>query len=303
MRQSRSLVIRIVALGVAIVALLVLAMALSRLDLDPGVPFAEIWQFLINQFRTDGLVGPVGGALPGSDTLVKLLRTFFVLVLIIFPFAVIFTLIDKKMRKRVLGAILRLVLIFTLLALIIESQSEMMEEIGEFPLGIQQDGELAGAKPFTDEEFSPASVSRWLVRGLSLAVGFRWRQPSLWLRSGASGKAGAFQTTRGRSWLEVHAAAITEIEGGGDLRSSILRCHVEMTCIVRESRGVYRGATMTARELREYLIQAKFPAASGQPAHRALRESALRLGESSAQEESDAIASLQAIADERRSMG
>jgi len=302
MRQSRSLVIRIVALGVAIVALLVLAMALSRLVLDPGVPFAEIWQFLINQFRTGGLVGPVGGALPGSDTLVKLLRTFFVLDLIIFPFAVIFTLIDKKMRKRVLGAILRLALIFTLLALIIESQSEMMEEIGEFPLGIQQDGELAGAKPFTDEEFSPASVSRWLVRGLSLAVG-------LVAAAIAVVTIRRLRQSRGVSddtWAQLAGsarAAITEIEGGGDLRSSILRCYVEMTRIVRESRGVYRGATMTAREFREYLIQAKLPPHPVNRLTELFEKARYGLGESSAQEESDAIASLQAIADACRSMG
>lgn len=297
------MVILIAALGIAIEAMLVLAMSLSRLEMDPGVPFAQIWQFLINQFRTGGLTGPVGGALPGNDSLVKLLRAFFLIVLVMFPFAIILTIIDKEMRKRVLAAIVRLVLIFTFLALIVECQSEMMDEVEEIPLGIPQDSELANAQPFTDEEFSADNVSRWLVRGLSLAVGLVVTIIAVVtirrLRRSRS-------VSEDDTWtqLAVRArAAISDIEGGGDLRSSILRCYVEMTRIVRESRGVYRGATMTAREFQDYLIQAKLPPHPVNRLTELFEKARYGLGESSAQEESDAIASLQAIADACRSMG
>lgn len=297
------MVILIAALGIAIEAMLVLAMSLSRLEMDPGVPFAQIWQFLINQFRTGGLTGPVGGALPGNDSLVKLLRAFFLIVLVMFPFAIILTIIDKEMRKRVLAAIVRLVLIFTFLALIVECQSEMMDEVEEIRLGIPQDSELANAQPFTDEEFSADNVSRWLVRGLSLAVGLVVTIIAVVtirrLRRSRS-------VSEDDTWtqLAVRArAAISDIEGGGDLRSSILRCYVEMTRIVRESRGAYRGATMTAREFQDYLIQAKLPPHPVNRLTELFEKARYGLGESSAQEESDAIASLQAIADACRSMG
>jgi len=301
MKLSRVAVLRIGLLGAAVVALLLLAMTLSRLEMDPGVPFAQIWQFLIDQLRTDGLVGPVGGALPASDTLVKLLRTFFLLVLITFPFAVILTLIDKEMRKRVIGALLRLILIFGLLALIIEGQSEMMKEMEEVSIGMQQEGELTAAEPFTDEEFSAARVSKWLIRGLSLFVGLILAAVAVITIRRLRGS----RNTSDDTWAQLAGrarAAISEIEGGGDLRNSILRCYVEMTRIVRESRGVRRGATMTAREFREYLIQAKLPPGPVTRLTELFEKARYGLGESSAQEESDAIASLQAIADACRSM-
>jgi hypothetical protein len=293
--------VRIALLGVSVVALLLLAMSLSRLTMDPGVPFAQIWQFLIDQFRREGIVGPTLGSQPASEGLIRVMRTLFLVVLLMFPIAIIMTMIDRELRKRVLGALLRMIIIFALLGLFIERQSELTRELeGAIP-GNALEGEMDDATSFTDEQFSASRVPPWIVWSLSLLVG-------LVIAAIVVAAINRVRRSRGGSgepWIELAnqaQAAIEEIRLGNDLRGSILRCYIEMIRIVGDSRGIRRASTMTAREFEEALIRAKLPADPVDRLTRLFERARYGVGDSTSQEESDAIASLQAIADACRSL-
>ena len=299
--MSRSDIPRLILLGAAIIALLLLAMTLSHLTMESGVPFAEIWAFLVAQLRSDGIAGPLPLATASSEGFTQFLRTLFTIVLLAFPFAVILVLVDPAMRKRVLKALLRLAIIFALLGWFIDRQMEREEETLEgVPTG-QLGGELAEVAPFTEEEFSADRVSKYVVWGLSLLVG---------LALAGIAVATANRVRRGRAgsaepWTKLAdqvQAAIREIQAGADLRSSILRCYAEMMRIVRDSRGVQRTATMTAREFREYMVRAGLPAGPVGRLTELFERARYSADESTPQEERDAVASLSAIADACRSL-
>lgn len=301
MSGSRRDIVRLALLATAVVALLLLAMSLSRLEMGPGVPFAQIWQFLVDQLRRDGIAGPMAGTPPVNETLIAVFRTLFLIVLLMFPIAVIMILIDRDMRRRVLASIVRLAIIFALLGLFVESQAERAEETVESALGGQLEGEDLDVSSFTDEEFDESNVSRWIVWGLSLLAGLALAAVVVVFVNRA--RLGA--NRRGEPWTELASqaqATILEIQSGGDLRSSILRCYVEMNRIVRESRGVRRASTMTAREFREHLVNAKLPAGPVARLTELFERARYGVGDATAQEETDALDSLQAIADACRSL-
>ena len=299
--MSRRNIVRLALLGVSVVALLLLAMTLSRLTMDPGVPFAQIWKFIMDQFRREGIVGGMPGASPASEGLIKVMRTLFFIVLLMFPIAIIMTMIDRELRKRVVSAIIRMIIIFTLLGLFIERQSELTQELEEAIPGNALEGEMLDAQSFTDEEFSAARVPPWIVWLLSLLVGLILAGIVVAVVNRARrGRGGVAEP-----WIELAdraQAAIQEIHLGGDLRGSILRCYIEMNRIVRESRGVRRASTMTAREFEDALVRAKLPAGPVDRLTTLFERARYGVGDSTPQEESDAIASLQAIADACRSM-
>ncbi|MCO5196746.1 MAG: DUF4129 domain-containing protein [Anaerolineae bacterium] len=91
--------------------------------------------------------------------------------------------------------------------------------------------------------------------------------------------------------------AIAAIEAGGDLRDAILQCYVEMTHVVRSSRGLRRGEAMTPREFEQSLITAGLPAASVNRLTRLFE--AVRYGgmEPGKRQELEALSALREIAD------
>jgi hypothetical protein len=296
MKPSQVQLIRIASLSIAVIAMLLLAMGISQLELVPGVPFDQIWQFLLDQLLGDrgspfGFASIEGNA----DLLVKILRTIFLLALITFPFALIIIIINPEERKRLLRTILVMALLFSLGSMWMNRLTETAEED---PLsGFGMPGmELGGEGAFTDEEFDVESVPTWIPFGLSLTVGLIIaiivvsvvRQ----IRRNRADRVPSPEAFAKRA-----RAALGEIEQGSDLRNTILRCYVEMIQIVREQRGIRRGSTVTAHEFTDHLIRANLPPRA---VHR-LTElfEVARYGQSMAglQDEADAVASLQAIID------
>jgi hypothetical protein len=297
MKTSRAVTVRFALLSIAVVAMLVLAMGLSQVDLAPGVPFDQIWQFLIDQFSLGGVMGPMYGSAAGGQALVDVLRTIFFVALMVLPIAIILVLIDPELRKRVLRSALRLLVLFALLGIVLKSQIEKADEALEpFGTGLLGREGIQAAEPLTDEEFSAEMVSPWVARGLSLGVGLILAAVVVGLVS---------RLRRDRSlvkdpWAEIgrqaQAAAI-EIQQGGDLQHTILRCYAEMSRVVTEQRGVRRQAAVTAREFTNYLVRARLPEAPVVRLTELFEKARYGSGECSAQEESDAVLSLQAIAD------
>ncbi len=294
--KTRSHIIRLVLLAIAVVAMLLLIGGLSGVELEPGLPFARIWQFLVDQFSTSGLTGPAPVPAGSSEALVDVFRTIFIIALICFPIAVILVLIDPDLRKRVLRTMLTTALLFIVLSLFLQRQANELETEGE-PFNIGQPGEGLGAvEPLPFDEFSPERVPPWVAWGLSLALGLVvavivYRIVDHIRRNRAEAGLPLDQIA------QQARSAIAEIEQGGDLRNTILRCYAEMSRTVREQRGLRRGATVTAREFTDNLIRADLPREPVQRLTRLFERARYGTGAPTREEEEEALASLQAIVD------
>ena len=289
-------------LGIAIVAMLVLAMGLPRLQLDPGVPFEQIWQFLVGQFGGMGTGGvaylpPAGN----GESLARVMRTIFFVALMAFPIAVALVVLDPDFRRTVLRSMLRLMIIFALIGLFLANRDQLKD------LSLDPAGNLEGqgqqqmeVPPLTDEEFSADKVAPWIVWALSLTAG---------LIAAVAVVSVVNQVRKNRAAAEPleeiakqAEAAIGEIELGANLRNTIIRCYVEMNQVVGNARGVRRGNTVTAREFIAYLLKAGLPARPVERLTELFESARYGTGETMPEDERAALSSLQAIVNACRSM-
>lgn len=293
-RRSRAGTFRLVLLSVAVVSLFLLVVGLPRVELDEGVPFQQIWQFLVEQFATERPLLPYATTPAGGGMLLDVYRTIFIIALVALPFAVILVLIDPDLRKRVLRSMVRVLLIMVLLSLILRNQAERegvtlegMEGGGAPPEGL-------AAEPFTTEDFAPERISPWVGRSLSLilAVAGAAILVTIIVRVRQSRAA---SRTELDAFAQQAETALQQIRAGTDLRDAVLRCYAEMSLVVREQRGIRRERSVTAREFTDYLIGASLP-----------RDAVLRLTSlfekarysskpTTGEDEAEAVASLSAI--------
>jgi hypothetical protein len=272
-----------------------LAMGVSSLALKPGLPFQQIWQFLMGQLSFTRPTAPAMGNLPGGELLMKIYRAIFLTAVVLFPFAVILVLVTPELRKRVLRAALRLALLFLLVSLLTRNQSEVElspEGVGAVP----EAPEPAQVEPLDVEEFSAERISPWVVWAISLGIGATAAAVAVaavtWYRRVRAEKVTPLEEIARRA-----EATVAGIRLGEDLKDAVLRCYAEMSRVVQEERGISRDRAVTAREFTEYLVKAKLPQ---EPVDRltTLFER-VRYGTRAAtsDEEQEAIASLRAIAE------
>lgn len=293
--MTRAHAFRLTLLAVAVLALLLLIPGVAQMDLAPGMPFERIWQFLLDQFARGG---PIGSPPPEFEQagrfIIDLMRIVFLVALIAFPFAVILTLIDPELRKRVLKSTLRLILLLVVLSFFLRERMDEVETEAQ-PFGQEApSGEFAPAEPLPYEEFQPDNIPRGLVWGLSLALGLVVAVVILTV-------VNQLRTSRSVTRLPLQdiereaQSALDEIRQGGDLRDTILRCYAQMTRVVRELRGVRRDRAVTAREFTDSLIGAQLPEAPVQRLTRLFERARYGAETAKPEEEEEAIASLQAI--------
>ncbi len=293
---------RLVLLGIAIVAMLVLAMGLPRVRLDPGLPFEQIWQFLVGQFGGFGAGGaaylpPAGN----GESLARVMRTIFFVALMAFPIAVVLVVLDPELRRSVLRSMLRLLIIFTLIGLFLSRRDQLKDLTLDTPANIDGQGqEQTQVPPLTDEVFSADKVAPWVVWALSLTAG-------LIAAVAIVGVVNQIRKNRAAAQpLEEIArqaeAAIGELELGANLRNTIIRCYIEMSQVVADARGVRRGNTVTAREFITYLLRAGLPERPVERLTELFEKARYGTGETMPEDESAALSSLQAIVNACRSM-
>lgn len=301
-KLSREQTIRATLLGIAVIALLLLVVGISQVRLTPGLPFEQIWAFLLSQFQRGGLTGAVPGSAALGGILVDIVRTLFTIALIAFPFAIILILLDPKLRKQVLGTLVRMLILFALLGLFVESQADELElEEPRRDMVLPQEGELPLAEPFTDEQYSPTEVAPWIVRATSLALGLVIAVVIIVVIN-------LIRRSRGEEGVPLDEiarrarSALDEIERGGDLRNTVLRCYEEMSRVVREERGVRRDRAVTAREFTEALVRANLPSQPIQRLTRLFEKARYSTGTPTPEDEQEAVASLEAIIEACRSL-
>jgi hypothetical protein len=295
MNLSRSRIIRWVAVGIALAALLLLIAGLPRVELDPGVPFAQILQFLIEQLGLGEQRMPRGVGTTDGGLLLDIYRIIFFVALAAFPIAIILIIMDPDLRKRVLRSTIRVLIIMALLLMILRNELTQSDEVPMEPLeGIpgQNMGELGEA--YAPDTFAPETVSPWIERGLSLALALLVAAVIVVIVIRARRNRLESETLLEDIAFQARTA-LESIERGSNLRNVVQRCYAEMIRVVREQRGLRRDRAVTAREFTDYLIDAQLPR---QPVNRltALFERA-RYSDAAttAEDEEEALQSLRAI--------
>jgi hypothetical protein len=286
---------------IAVVAMLLLAAGLS--DLGPlaraSLSLESLWQWLWQQmWQAMWQVGtPEIAFLPGGYAVLFVLRAFFLLCLLLFPFVIIYFIINPELQKRVLRDVSRLLLFSLAFYLIVRHLTEVTDEGGPMlsPL-------LPGAGPFPAQPiFEPGtSTPPWLVFATTLCLavpiavmvmGVIWL---IWRRRRRP-ESSLVQIARGAQ------GALDSLGAGGDLRNTVIRCYLEMSRALREERGIQRGRAMTPREFEKHLIAAGLPAEPVEQLTRLFEE--VRYGSKTPgeQEERRAVECLTAIVEACRS--
>ncbi len=270
-------------LGVALIAMILLAAGLPGLEFLPGQPFpfrAFFRQWLMRP--TPAAVSPMPLAGP-----VRVLILIFVWVLL--PITIVSLLVSRAMRRKAL----RQLLIWSAWGLFIYLVIQAI--IAANQLGVQAADadrvprDLSGERLLAFPEFI-TDPPQWLVITISLLL--------------AALLVGGIWFARQRfhqraSPLELLASeaqeALDELDAGGDFRDIVIRCYLEMSRVLSQQHGVWRHRNMTAREFEDYLAATGLRDEHIRQLTRlfeAVRYGAKRPGH---REEQEAVACLQAI--------
>jgi hypothetical protein len=272
-------------LGGTIVALLLLSIGLSNVQLLPGRPF-----FL-------GAPGPMdsgGGQLEaslGGYTWVQIVRIAFIAGALLLPLALILLALTPEGRRQLIAYLIMaggLVLGYLLLR---GSAQPRNVEVQPRPTVITETP-VTATPPITD--VYQASTPDWLVLVVSAVIALLVAGVLAGLLYAAWRRRYPPRTTLDDLVQEAQSA-IDALEGGGELSDAILRCYAEMSRAVRQSRGIERQAAMTAREFEQALSAQGLPS---EPVAQLTRLfEAARYGHlpASAQAEAQARSSLSAI--------
>ena len=170
MRLTRKQAAVASAFAVAVLAMVLLISSISDTRLEPGVPFAQLWQFLISQFRRNGVLGPAP-PLAGGGTVIAIMRAVFYIALACLPIAIILVLIDPEMRKRALRIAIQMILLAIVLSLFVRPSEEPAELEPEGFFGQMLEAESPPVDALVpDEAFDADNVSPWVSRVLTGAI-------------------------------------------------------------------------------------------------------------------------------------
>jgi len=231
----------LVAWGVAMVAIILLANSISSLDFNSGKRFRPV---LISDTTSDA----------NADTKINYLliaiKVLSALLILLAISSILYLLFTRKTRLKVIFHGFCLVLYCLLFSLLIRIQLDMLaESTATFPYLVFQEGEV---QRITFNP-NPSAYLVWAVNlGLALlGVLIFSRLVSNFLRRRRNGAllqlAKEAQTT------------LQELRSGADLGSTVLDCYQNMINAVSRERGLSRPQDMTPHEFVSFLVQAGLP--------------------------------------------
>ncbi len=227
---------------------LILAMSLPNLALAPGQPFS------LEQSQADA--PGADGIVPGGEMLIWVVRGFLALMLILLPVYVIYSLMNKEGRRRLIGNVIMLVLLFLLADYLQhnplspgEQQQTEESAFGQNNLAMQSGLPSAVFTPNPPSWLTPVIIlmASALVVGIFFAVVWYFRQ-----------RAKPTDLALGRL-AETAQETIDSLQAGGDFEVSVIRCYQEMSRVVKEEKGIARETAMTAREFEDRLVSKGLP--------------------------------------------
>ncbi|MBE0695871.1 MAG: DUF4129 domain-containing protein [Anaerolineaceae bacterium] len=271
---------------IALAALLILAASLNTLQFRDGkpLPFSRLAPDLQGGGNSDFMSG-----------IMVFFRGLMIFMWVLLPIYLIYLIVSKEARKRLLRDMALLLPILILLYFItnnINNQKPSNEDTSQLGMKLPNEG-LIQPESVTLPEFQPPPPWVTTVTSLILAtvtvVLISAAVYMIWKRTRAK-ESSPLQR------IEMEAReAIDSLEGGGDLREVIQRCYLQMVIAMREYRMINRQQDMTPHEFEQVLAGHGLPDA---PVHQLtvlfeqVRYGAYNPGR---QEERAAISSLNAI--------
>ncbi len=199
-----------------------------------------------------GTFGSVG------ESVFQIFRYLYLVAWILFPVALLYMLLTKEGRKRLLKELLR---VFPFVVLVLLLGQYLKGLIGKLASTGETGGNArvlpeGGLYPGPQETFLPSSPSwaTWIasfalavliVAGICLVAWLIWKRRKK-------------QAPMVRIAEEAQTA-LDAIESGGDLRNIVIRCYYDMVQVLTEFRGIRRGADMTPHEFQQRLEEKGFP--------------------------------------------
>lgn len=274
--------------GIALLALILLSISLTGLELGSGNPFSfrRVAPSLVDE-----------GVSPGfMRNFLIVFRVLMILGWVLLPIYIIMLVISKDERKRFLRFLATISPFIILLYILASNQAsrDAAEDLTPRLFGDAASEELVPT-PIPPPEFTPppswvtsiTTIAIALVISL-LLIGIFY---AIWRRSQER-----LKLREPLKKVERQAqAALDTIRAGGDLSEAILRCYLQMVETLKEYRGIYRDQDMTPHEFEIFLGRHGVP---DEPVHHLtrlfeeVRYGAIKPGR---KEEQVAIASLSAI--------
>lgn len=237
-------------LSLTLLALLLLATTLSRLEFQPGRPFPL--GGLLNP-PVVGSTGPVDSGSAGAFLAWLVVAVLSIFILLVILWLLIF-IIRPQARRYLLSRLFSYLILFLLIAgLIYALRQQIMA--GPVPAPDPQLTAPADVAAATEALLTPPALvvdpPQWLVSlitlvFISLALGLVWL---FWRRRDRRTTTPAELIAR-----EAHRA-VQAIRAGTDLKDTVLNCYRHMTEILQAERGIVRQKAMTPREFEQHLAE------------------------------------------------
>lgn len=235
----------LIQVGLAIVALMILAAGLAQLRFEPGQSLGLL--ALLANLRPPA-PGPI--ALDAGTVEVPLwVRGLFWAALLV---TIVHAIVSPQGRKQLLRMILIVAAILFIADRLLKQITPQPGQQESSSLGIQGEG-LGQQAHFPEPPPFVTNPPDWLFLAfnallIGLVAGAAW---FIWLRL----RAAEEDDTQGRLVQEAEQA-LADLEAGGDVRDVVLRCYVQMSEVLKESRRVERRKAMTPREFEQHLAAA-----------------------------------------------
>lgn len=253
-RRTRTVLL--FALGIALVAMLLLAAGVSELEFRPGVPAPANGQVQSEE---------LGGVPPEIDEAFRTaFRIFATIIVLGLPIVILHSLLTPEARKNLLKAMLPIVLfgLFVYLALRASSRLEEQAQLG--PTVAAGEAQIT---PFPEQTVEAVAgvanemdggAPEWLILGaivsLALIIALILVGTGRFLLRYSARPAPPLSELADQAEDAVEA-----IRAGADLRDTVLLCYSRMTQTLRDQRGIWRDGAMTPREFETYLTRSGIP--------------------------------------------
>jgi hypothetical protein len=246
---------RLIPIGLAILSTLLLAGALSVLELRGG------------RLNLPGVVQPGQGE-PGGFTSLALGELFYRCLMgllgfavLMLPVYVLYLLRSRQGRQRLLVEAVAIGVLLFFVGLLYQGvQSVEEEELGEDPVGVMEwGGSLPPEGEAGEEEAAPLpALPDWATWGAATGLAVLVTLGAAFLLERR--RTRAVPTDLDRLAGEAQQA-LDALQSGEDVRDVILRCYQAMSQVLEEERRIYRQSAMTPREFERLLLEKGLPAA------------------------------------------
>jgi hypothetical protein len=251
----RMRIVLLLALGIALVAMLLLSAGVSELELLPGESALD----------TEVQSEAMGGVPPGLDeALSTAFRIFAAIIVVGLPVVIISSLLTPEARKNLLKGMVPLILLGLLVYGALRASSNLEEALQPTPTVAAGTPEPTPASEAVSEVVLEetggidTAAPEWLiwaavvtlalilamvlVGAVRLLLRYRVRQPSPLAEL-----------------AEQAEDAAEAIRAGADLHDTVLLCYYRMSQTLQERRGIWRERAMTPREFETYLARSGIP--------------------------------------------